>query len=1338
MIDKADPFVVAIQTTFQDRFPGATIAPQEDERVVERRLQDLPVARAPWSSSALRVHRLGWTVFPQTRDERRAPGSPYGHMVRHGVWQERKQTLTDVADMLGDSRIANHNVAIALGEIPGVFVLDLDITDPAISGAFLTFALRRLGQGFVRSYWQNSGKLGLIYRMDPGDPIRESRRLPVLDPDGGATKHVVEVLAKGKAYTILGTHYRAGSVFRYRNITPAANGPEYAAMVSAAQLQAFLEDAAQEVCLLGALKRYGGRDVVFHEGAIEALVVEAGNLVVPGSVTQVRNVTFNAEGKVVDGREAFLTSRAFAYCIRNPGLAATPQGRHALAGRLAQEAHDRWDGLGDHHRTWHGGHGDTDVLCCARARIESAARTAANRPDFVQRVGRDETGRLSLVQRAAIAAPKDVGDLAWLTDDEKSSVLLRGVSVDGQAEKRLARAIVTDQRIRDREQERVSATNRMAIDRFVGQTRERHADPSADVPAVILLKAPTGAGKTSLAVEVIAEDVARHGACGPRLFLLPSYNNIDEVERRAREGRKAAPGADYAAMAQAAANEARRHGLKVEVLTGKERGGCRMAAQLSFLRAQGQPASALCHHKERLHVPLADKDADPVYDETWCTHHPDAGGDCPVILARRRLADADLIFAPTVFLTNQLPEGLAKVVTGLVVDERCAFEMIRYAVMPLSALDPGNRGAPILTAKEKAEGVDAEGMAIERDHVAIEARRILLAGGDVAQAFHGDEKLSGMVESAITVCGRGQRSTGIKPNVTVEQLKEIFTVPERAGIREEHRFWSLVRDRIQALRDDARGRELVEAKLLPAEGRTWRAKGARDHRVQILDKDAVAGIDDHVVRLSWMDEPNLKGHPTLLLDASADPEIIGKCWSGRPVEEIRVDAYLHMRTVVCLDGEYASTGLDVGLARDDERAGRIAHQIDRVRRVETALAGIYGAGRIATFAAKRVRRAMRLAHGEGENVDQGHFGAVRGLDFAKDHKAILTVGRLEFPSWVYDAWAAALTYDDDVPEEPFDRWGNGLATEGGKIEMPTVKRTLPLRDGRDLTYDVRELPGRWGRAVQKQMREEELLQCAGRLRPVYRDGEPPVWVAMSSIVPEGIVVDAVTTGATLADLKGAAKVHEAVRRVGILDKDLIRNAAPDLAGDLSRALGLSGIALEGNRAAAGLGLDLYSVTVDGETREIYVPASSPDPISTAVEAYDRAGKRVASIRLVAKGATPVPSQRRAPDGIDEEIGHRDERRAAEDAARAAARALSPAELSQDPAEIFANCPPERLPPRKPVYRDIGTDVVLIGAGFTPEKANEIGRREAAARAELRARPRSRPGPDPVRAGSRPA
>ena len=117
MIDKADPFVVAIQTTFQDRFPGATIAPQEDERVVERRLQDLPVARAPWSSSALRVHRLGWTVFPQTRDERRAPGSPYGHMVRHGVWQERKQTLTDVADMLGDSRIANHNVAIALGDV---------------------------------------------------------------------------------------------------------------------------------------------------------------------------------------------------------------------------------------------------------------------------------------------------------------------------------------------------------------------------------------------------------------------------------------------------------------------------------------------------------------------------------------------------------------------------------------------------------------------------------------------------------------------------------------------------------------------------------------------------------------------------------------------------------------------------------------------------------------------------------------------------------------------------------------------------------------------------------------------------------------------------------------------------------------------------------------------------------------------------------------------------------------------------------------------------------------------------------------------------------------------
>ena len=50
-------------------------------------------------------------------------------------------------------------------------------------------------------------------------------------------------------------------------------------------------------------------------------------------------------------------------------------------------------------------------------------------------------------------------------------------------------------------------------------------------------------------------------------------------------------------------------------------------------------------------------------------------------------------------------------------------------------------------------------------------------------------------------------------------------------------------------------------------------------------------------------------------------------------------------------------------------------------------------------------------------------------------------------------------------------------------------------------------PWKWGRLIQKQYREEELLQFVGRLRPVYREGEPPIWFALSSVIPQELVID---------------------------------------------------------------------------------------------------------------------------------------------------------------------------------------------------------------------------------------
>ncbi|ACS43928.1 Hypothetical protein MexAM1_META2p1160 (plasmid) [Methylorubrum extorquens AM1] len=1323
---EASPLIATVLA----RLPGAVLIDPADELAEGQvRIAGSAEGRRPYSHCAQRCWENGWVTFPQQRDGDRKPTKG----VTYKQWSERAQTLREVIDMTCLRDAAAQNVATVTSAQNRVFVVDVDVQNVAITDAIIRLARRMLGVPFIREYTQSRGKASLIYSTDPAnDPVALKRSYPVLSRDGKPTSQAVEILSNNAAFTILGRHWKTGSSFQYRGLHPLRDRPTAAASVTQTQLRAFLERVSEEIVLLGKLQSYQGREVVFEEGAVEGAQVDTDGLVIPGNAKSVRDVSWSAAGKVVDGREQFIRNRAWLYVTRNAGLAVTATGRYALAGALAKEASELFDGLGDHFVSWHGGQGDTDVLCAARARVESAYATMSNRSDWADRVGRDERGRVSLITKVAVAAPKDEA-LAWLGDDALSRVSVSSIAVAEQDRKRRERAIITDQATREAGQERVARALRDTITGFAAEARAYHGGKKGVSP-VTIAKAPTGAGKTSLAVELLSQDVERHGSSGPKLFLLPSYNNIDEVVARARSGRKAKPSNEYLAMATAVANEAQARGLKVAILTGKERGGCLMGPQLAFLREKNQPASALCHLKERLFVPGAPVDAEPIYEETWCRHHPDhpatdggAPGACPVILARRELAQADLVFAPTVFLTNALPEGLPDAVSGLIVDERCLFELMSFSLLPLSALVPGNRGAPALTAKEKAQGLEAEGWAIERDHAVREALEAIARGQDVAQAFYRDEQLVGCVESAIRVCGRGQRSVGIKPNVTMEKLAELFAVAERTAIVQEQRFWTLVADRIELLKADHLQRRLIEEGELTAKGRSWQARGDHDARVQVLRKGAIWGVEEDMIRLSWRTEPNLPQVPTLLLDASADEAIIRKLWGGRAVRSVEVPAYLHMRTIVCLDRPWVSTGLDVGCAKDDKDAAAISRDIAKIRRLETTIAGVHGWGRVATFAPKRVRRSLRTAHEEPDNVDTGHYGAVRGLDFAKDHAAVITVGRLEFPTWIYDAYAAALTYDDEMPEPPLDVCGNG---EG--VEMEMADRTLMLRDGRDLAYRVPEMPGAWGRAVQNQMREEEQRQCGGRLRPVYRDGEAPVWVAVSSVFPEGIVVDAVTTVDTLATLKGAADIHEAVRRVGVLDQALIKDQAPELWPHVLKAIGRTGIARDGNAAPAARGLDRHVVRVSRddprtgerrvEEREVMIPASAGDAISAAVEAYDRSDIRMERTRLVTRGAVPVPSQVRAPDALDGEIGSRDERRQAEREARAKARAVVPPRLGEDLGEVFEM--EGKRPPRDVYYDPIEVEAILIGAGWSPEAARDAAAEEREARAARRAQRRA--------------
>ncbi len=124
-------------------------------------------------------------------------------------------------------------------------------------------------------------------------------------------------------------------------------GAEHAPLVTAAALRACLEAISERVVELTGLGR--GYDVTgarLATGEVTAAVTNSSGVVVPGNREGVADTTYGRKGKVTDGREPYVRSRAFRYAIANRPLLATEAGAHAVAGRLFEECKEVFDGLG--------------------------------------------------------------------------------------------------------------------------------------------------------------------------------------------------------------------------------------------------------------------------------------------------------------------------------------------------------------------------------------------------------------------------------------------------------------------------------------------------------------------------------------------------------------------------------------------------------------------------------------------------------------------------------------------------------------------------------------------------------------------------------------------------------------------------------------------------------------------------------------------------------------------------------------------------------------------------------------------------------------------------------
>jgi len=1062
--------------------------------------------------TGVRMRQLGWTVFPQERFGKRLPAQVDGRVLK---WKSLVETPPSLEDTQRWSmQAASANTAVVLGPTSGnTFCLDIDIYDRLLSGQVEELADEVFGRTPFRRLG-NDPKIALIYRVEDPSDLPPNRSFTLLDVDGVArSRHAIEILSKGKSVTSHGHHHATGRYFQWLDLKPTLHGPEHARAVTADQLDTFFKRIEE----IRKFHRNGWEAIEFAGDIVD---LERPILARTGDVPWVEN----SDGIVVDGRDPFLYHLVRESCRANAGLCGSSDGREALKGlvletfRLGAEMSGRWN--------------------------ESFLRNQIS--EKVNRVAADVA-----VGTIRPARPKPIGMLA------RKDLIVQGHDTFSHLAPRRKKHAVEFGPGGDVSADTIEAvrlrTDRAEISRQIG--REVHdgldaffADvhSASALSTVHVLKAPTGAGKTSRAISYISEDPRTYRLKKPILFLLPTYANIDEVRGRAQVLRLDPTLNDKDLAAQAAElgllkqgdivehvamlrTQAKGSKLRTMIYRGKVAAGCQMADRVQLLMDAGIGTANLCHSRTKTDARLK--------EDKYCVHY----NTCPAITQRREIAEHQVVFLPRSFLTLTVPEELDP--SAVIADESIFGLLVHNKPMPISVLDTA-RKKPLLTKAEVAAGANAEVLLLRREAAVRVVKRAFEMDVCPAELLRShvfrtpESEVSGLelVRGARRVCGSGiTTSVGIYPGSSIEEIAEVVAMPQGQDLEAELRFWAILEDRIEALIKDDLGASLDG--YMPA------ARGDYDHRIQFLHPEGSAPS----VSIRWRTEPNWRDVPLLLLDASADTEICRRVFSGRDIVVHEVLSDFNLRTLAVIDRMLSVRSIVPERDATLERRLASARMIDRIRRAISLICGMHANGRVLIGMAKKVRKAICLGWASPPNADFLHAGAEAGLDFAKSHVAVISIGRQELPTSQIDSVVGALTFDCAVPETPINAFGTGLSEDGSNIELNYVERTLKMRDGRTGTYETQEHAGEYARRVQAQSREEKILQLTGRLRTIFRADTTAAYI-FGQAVPADLVVDELCTWDDVLDGGyGGSEFWDAVRLCeGVVDADLLSTVAPDL------------------------------------------------------------------------------------------------------------------------------------------------------------------------------------------------
>lgn len=1082
------------------------------------------IAQSDYRRWALHCNAWGWNVFPETfRGKNRMPGRFKNEQVRPSKFTDQLRPRFHVAVECATSENRWHNVAVTLGAGSGhARVIDIDTADEALAQQLHDLADEVLGKSpFVRV--GRFPRRQIFYRCEYDDAqtiavqkisraFLRSDGKPDTDADGKSLNSI-EFLSAGSNATLYGIHHKTGKCFDWSlgTLHPAIAGPEEAPVITKESLNEFFNRADR----IRPFKQSRGgspSDPRGNGGGIAASFERDGDIWIPKKI----DGDWAVEGGIVtDGREAFLAQVTWSICAANAHLIL-----------------DRGDEIRTAGRNW------AVSVCSTRAmKGHSVASEYDAKWPFVIQKWRNaamefhSTGewpermhpyRLTEDGRRATeivvpASPRPAdGTLDWLPVPKRSVVeqlndkggvklLAVNQTVEEIAQNKAARALLEDAEGRRAEHTRVAEDMRAAMKRILDAVEAYLLEPSGPPPAFIF-SAPTGAGKTALSIRDLGEWCKRNPRQhdqGPIFFALPTHANMDELLVKAQSHGMTvpSPNPDVVTISQAE-DLLRAAGVKVAVFKGKTAAGnCLRPDDLRALEEKQISSAGLCGAEV-----VTDDDQEAKRkrrqgeklsrEEILCEHR--VSGACGYFRQHVDVMTADIVLVAHHYLDSHTLPKVMKGARAVFVDESVTFRFLKQRTLALELLNLP-RPDPYITKSEKEDGLDAKELVHQRDVVAKIAHDALNAGQDPATAIEKAGHTS-YVEAAIKVCSRAHADDrSITPRLSSEDVKEMVKeknqvvdgkrrLPDAIG---EEKFWRLILDRKAA-------------------------RGEIDRRLQVVmmreneNEDPVPGV-----RMSWRSEANWAEAPFVLLDASASPEIIGKILD-RPVHREEVTARMHLRTVAILDQTNANSQFAPKSGTTEQKRKNAAKA--RMHRASTRLAlektaTMFGYSRGLVASTTKVQIALQATEGERwtptPNLDFRHFGALRGLDFAKNHAFAIGIGRTEQPIQVVDGYAAALTYDDEAPQKPYDRDGDGGIMAGAPVLRVLRPRRLRMRNGADYDIEVMQFPTEfgWANLVERQWREEELRQFIGRLRSVYRDGEPGVYIAIGRIIPEDVIVD---------------------------------------------------------------------------------------------------------------------------------------------------------------------------------------------------------------------------------------